>query len=153
MKRLLLAFSIAAFCMGASAQSTNSEIGGARDIYDGSLYPDKAVRTYSQTERIFPTRIIKAGGNNDLAVFSPTYANAEGFNGWSGVIAGSVFCLLAFSGFEAAAPLAEETENPKKNIPPTDFLFHFSIPILLCVNLLIQIHPHICNILMIVFRF
>ncbi|MEI7561185.1 MAG: APC family permease [Actinomycetes bacterium] len=61
--------------------------------------------------------IIKAGGNNDLAVFSPTYANAEGFNGWSGVIAGSVFCLLAFSGFEAAAPLAEETENPKKNIP------------------------------------
>lgn len=61
--------------------------------------------------------IIKAGGNNDLAVFSPKYANAEGFNGWSGVIAGSVFCLLAFSGFEAAAPLAEETENPKKNIP------------------------------------
>jgi amino acid transporter len=61
--------------------------------------------------------IIKAGGNNDLAVFSPHYANAEGFTGWSGVIAGSVFCLLAFSGFEAAAPLAEETENPRKNIP------------------------------------
>lgn len=61
--------------------------------------------------------IVKAGGNNDLAVFSPQYANAEGFTGWSGVIAGSVFCLLAFAGFEAAAPLAEETENPKKNIP------------------------------------
>ena len=61
--------------------------------------------------------VIKAGGNNDLAVFSPHYANAEGFTGWSGVIAGSVFCLLAFSGFEAAAPLAEETENPRKNIP------------------------------------
>ncbi len=61
--------------------------------------------------------IVKAGSHNDLAVFTPKYANAEGFTGWSGVIAGSVFCLLAFSGFEAAAPLAEETENPKKNIP------------------------------------
>ena len=50
-------------------------------------------------------------------MFSPHYANAPGFAGWSGVIAGSVFCLLAFSGFEAAAPLAEETENPRKNIP------------------------------------
>lgn len=61
--------------------------------------------------------VIKAGKHNDLAVFSPHFANAKGFAGWSGVIAGSVFCLLAFSGFEAAAPLAEETENPKKNIP------------------------------------
>ena len=62
MKRLFLAFGVMAFCIGASAQSTNSDIGGARDIYDGSLYPDKAVRTYSQTERIFPTRVIRAGG-------------------------------------------------------------------------------------------
>ena len=61
--------------------------------------------------------VVKAGGNNDLSVFSSHYANAKGFEGWSGVIAGSVFCLLAFSGFEAAAPLAEETENPRKNIP------------------------------------
>jgi amino acid transporter len=61
--------------------------------------------------------VIKAGGDNTLAVFSPEYANVTGFEGWSGVIAGSVFCLLAFSGFEAAAPLAEETENARKNIP------------------------------------
>lgn len=61
--------------------------------------------------------VVKAGGNNDLSVFTSHYANAKGFEGWSGVIAGSVFCLLAFSGFEAAAPLAEETENPRKNIP------------------------------------
>jgi CubicO group peptidase (beta-lactamase class C family) len=38
------------------------DIGTARDIYDGSLFPDKAVRTYSNTDRIFPTRTIKAGG-------------------------------------------------------------------------------------------
>jgi len=71
--------------------------------------------------------IVKAGGNNDLSVFSPKYANAEGFNGWSGVIAGSVFCLLAFAGFEAAAPLAEETENPKKNIPKAVMIATVSI--------------------------
>ena len=71
--------------------------------------------------------IVKAGGNNDLAVFSPKYANAEGFNGWSGVIAGSVFCLLAFAGFEASAPLAEETENPKKNIPKAVMIATLSI--------------------------
>jgi amino acid transporter len=71
--------------------------------------------------------IVKAGGNNDLAVFSTKYANAEGFTGWSGVIAGSVFCLLAFAGFEAAAPLAEETENPKKNIPKAVMIATVSI--------------------------
>jgi len=37
------------------------EIGSARDIYDGALFPDKAVRTYSNTDKIFPTRVIKAG--------------------------------------------------------------------------------------------
>jgi len=71
--------------------------------------------------------IVKAGGDNDLGVFTTKYANAEGFTGWSGVIAGSVFCLLAFSGFEAAAPLAEETENPKKNIPKAVMIATLSI--------------------------
>ena len=37
--------------------------------------------------------------------------------GLSGVFAGAVGALLAFSGFEAAAPLAEETKNPRRNIP------------------------------------
>ena len=31
-----------------------------------------------------------------------------GFHGLSGVVAGSVFSILAFGGFEGAAPLAEE---------------------------------------------
>jgi len=43
-------------------EAARSDIGSARDIYDGSLFPDKAVRTYSNTERIFPTRAILAGG-------------------------------------------------------------------------------------------
>ena len=61
--------------------------------------------------------VIKAGSDNTLSVFTTAHANATGFHGWSGVIAGSVFCLLAFSGFEAAAPLAEESKDPRRNVP------------------------------------
>jgi amino acid transporter len=61
--------------------------------------------------------VVKAGSANTLAVFTPQFANAKGFEGWSGVFAGAVGALLAFSGFEAAAPLAEETKNPRRNIP------------------------------------
>ena len=61
MIKKLLIISIVLFSIGLSAQPSDTSIGGARDIYDGSLYPDKAVRTYSRTERIFPTRVIKAG--------------------------------------------------------------------------------------------
>jgi len=42
-------------------EAAKPDIGTARDIWDGSLYPDKAVRTYSNTDKIFPTRVIKAG--------------------------------------------------------------------------------------------
>ncbi len=71
--------------------------------------------------------IVKAGGHNTLAVFSVKYANAPGFHGWSGVIAGSVFTLLAFSGFEAAAPMAEETINPRRNTPRAIMIATLSI--------------------------
>jgi amino acid transporter len=36
--------------------------------------------------------------------------------GAAGVIAGSVYTVLAFSGFEAAAPLAEEAKDPRRTI-------------------------------------
>lgn len=42
-------------------KSIKLDIGSAGDIWDGSLFPDKAVRTYSNTDKIFPTRTIKAG--------------------------------------------------------------------------------------------
>jgi amino acid transporter len=60
--------------------------------------------------------ILEAGGNNTLAVFGTTYATAEGFGGLNGVIAGSIFAILAFIGFEAAAPLAEEARNPGRTV-------------------------------------
>ena len=44
-------------------EAARLDVGTARDIYDGSLFPDKAVRTYSNTDKIFPTRTIKARGD------------------------------------------------------------------------------------------
>jgi amino acid transporter len=59
--------------------------------------------------------VIHAGSNNTLSVFTTKYTT-PGFHGISGVIAGSVFTILAFGGFEGAAPLAEETRDPRRNI-------------------------------------
>jgi amino acid transporter len=55
--------------------------------------------------------VINAGGRNTLSVFVPS-----GDSGLTPVLAGMVFSLLAFVGFEAAAPLAEETRDPKRTI-------------------------------------
>jgi hypothetical protein len=67
----LLTHAFVPFCLAAllaaggaavAKEPARPDIGGARDIYDGSLFPDKAVRTYSNTDLIFPTRKVKAGG-------------------------------------------------------------------------------------------
>jgi amino acid transporter len=59
--------------------------------------------------------IVKAGGSNTLSVFTSAHTPAAHL-GFAGVIAGSVYTVLAFSGFEAAAPLAEEAKNPRKTV-------------------------------------
>lgn len=59
------------------------------------------------------TMIIRAGSNNTLSTFTPALSPG----GWSGLFQGMIFVFLAFVGFEACAPLAEETSNPKRNIP------------------------------------
>ena len=48
---------------------------------------------------------------NTLSVFVP------GDAGLLPAFQGMIFCLLAFIGFEAAAPLGEETEEPRRTIP------------------------------------
>jgi amino acid transporter len=60
--------------------------------------------------------IVKAGADNTLSVFWTGQATSPDFGGWSGVIAGSVFTILAFIGFEAAVPLAEEARNPRRTV-------------------------------------
>jgi amino acid transporter len=63
------------------------------------------------------TLIVKAGSDNTLQVFGTHYANNPDYTGWSGVIAGSVFTVLAFIGFEQAAPIAEEAHEPRRTVP------------------------------------
>jgi amino acid transporter len=59
--------------------------------------------------------IVHAGSHNTLSVFGTSYT-PKGFRGISGVVAGSVYTVLAFGGFEGAAPLAEEARNPRRTI-------------------------------------
>lgn len=59
--------------------------------------------------------ISKAGSHNTLSVFGTSHT-APGYEGLSGVFAGSVYTVLAFAGFEAAAPLAEETRDPRRTM-------------------------------------
>jgi amino acid transporter len=63
------------------------------------------------------TLIVQAGGDNTLQVFGTHYANNPDYHGFSGVIAGSVFTILAFIGFEQAAPIAEEAHEPRRTVP------------------------------------
>jgi amino acid transporter len=60
------------------------------------------------------TLIISAGGHNTLSVFAPNTGNPKG---WGSVFPGMIYAILAFIGFEAAAPLAEEARDPRKTIP------------------------------------
>ncbi len=55
--------------------------------------------------------IVKAGDRNTLDVFIP------GADGVKPAFQGMIFCLLAFIGFEAAAPLGEEAREPRRTIP------------------------------------
>jgi amino acid transporter len=59
--------------------------------------------------------IIRAGSANTLAAFTTAYTSPD-FQGLAGVYAGSIYAILAFIGFEAAAPLAEEAADPRRTI-------------------------------------
>ncbi len=52
-------------------------------------------------------------GDLSLQPFNPHHAVGH----WNGVFRGMVFAILAFIGFEAAAPLGEEAKNPRRTVP------------------------------------
>jgi amino acid transporter len=54
--------------------------------------------------------IVNAGSRNTFSVFVPGEAGIQP------ALQGMVFCLLAFVGFEAAAPLGEEARDPKRTV-------------------------------------
>lgn len=59
--------------------------------------------------------VAHAGSHNTLEVFTTKFTPAA-HKGISGVLAGSVFTVLAFAGFTGAAPLAEEARDPKRTV-------------------------------------
>ncbi len=60
--------------------------------------------------------VVKAGSGNTGSVFTLHYATIKGYKGFGGIAAGSIYTILAFIGFEASAPLAEEARNPRRTI-------------------------------------
>jgi amino acid transporter len=60
---------------------------------------------------LISTLLIVNADQNTLGVFVP------GDDGVKPAFQGMIFCLLAFIGFEAAAPLGEETTEPRRTIP------------------------------------
>ena len=61
----------------------------------------------------FITVIVKLGSVNSFKPFNPSSAA----DGWSGIFFGVLYGVLVFVGFETAANLAEETPNPRREIP------------------------------------
>jgi amino acid transporter len=57
--------------------------------------------------------LFSSTGELNLQPFNPSNAVGD----WSGVFKGMVFAILAFIGFEAAAPLGEEARRPRRTIP------------------------------------
>src|SRR4030095_12967985 len=67
--------------------------------------------------------LISNAGDMNLPPFTPNQPSVD----WSGVFKGRVFAILAFIGFEAAAPLGEEAKNPRWTVPRAVVLSAFVI--------------------------
>jgi amino acid transporter len=61
--------------------------------------------------------IVSAGSGNTLQTFNPASSLQSGLGGWQGVLFGTLFAFLAFSGFESSAILGEESHNPRRIVP------------------------------------
>src|ERR1700758_5585444 len=62
--------------------------------------------------------IIKNGGHLSAGAFEPSHTT----NGFSGLAAGFPLAVYLFIGWENSAALAEETGNPRRNVPRAVFL-------------------------------
>ena len=101
-----LAGSVLVFALGYLGVRVSTRTGTVLGIFEIGIFALIAVWL-----------IAKAGSSNTLEVFTTKFATNPDFKGAEGVIAASVFTTLAFIGFEAAAPLAEEAKNPRRTIP------------------------------------
>jgi amino acid transporter len=58
--------------------------------------------------------IVLAGSHNTLRVFGPGVGNSDGMGS---VFVAMIYAVLAFIGFDGVASMAEETRQPRRNIP------------------------------------
>jgi amino acid transporter len=61
--------------------------------------------------------ILSNAGSLNLDAFNPANSHPDASSDFSGVFKGMIFGILAFIGFEAAAPLGEEAKHPRWTIP------------------------------------
>jgi amino acid transporter len=80
------------------------------------------------------TLIVKAGSHNTLSVFGTQFANNPKYQGFTGVVAASIFSILAFIGFEEAAPLAEEAHHPRRHVMLAVLLSCLTVGIFYVIN-------------------
>ncbi len=71
--------------------------------------------------------ILSNAGSLDLQAFNPENKNPDVSSDFSGIFKGMIFGVLAFIGFEAAAPLGEEARHPRWTIPRAVVLSAFAI--------------------------
>ena len=77
--------------------------------------------------------LIKPASPINFAQMAPSHA----LGGWSGILGfGLVYGILNFVGFESAAPMAEETADPRRNIPRSIL---YSVLILGAIYLLMSV--------------
>ena len=62
-----------------------------------------------------------APDGNTAQAFTPALSGEPDLGGWKGVLQGAVFAFTAFTGFESAAPLAEESRDARRNVPRAIF--------------------------------
>lgn len=62
------------------------------------------------------TMVYLAGSRNTLTVFWSNVSPGTGYTTGVGMVAGSIYAILAFIGFDAAAPLGEEAANPRRTV-------------------------------------
>jgi amino acid transporter len=80
------------------------------------------------------TLIAKAGSHNTLSVFGTHFANNPKYRGFPGIIAASIFSILAFIGFEEAAPLAEEAHEPRRHVRIAVLLSCLAVGVFYVIN-------------------
>ena len=59
---------VSAPAAGQDSPHADEPIGTVREVYDGRLYPDVQVNTFRNIDRLFPTRIVRAGEARELPI-------------------------------------------------------------------------------------